>query len=581
MSKVKKLLAIVLALAMVMGFNITVFATNDDGIPDANDTATVTITNIKAGATVTLYQVAEVKYGTGGQGFLDYIWAPKIADITETEPTTDQINTIAKGIKTGDITAFNTITNGTLNEGRYTATVEGGAYIALITQATDGTVYNPILLTATYGESGNLSGGSIDSTSNYLYGSTAVAKSTTPTIDKEITDGTTTDSSTDEERDTASVGDVITFTITPTIPDYPSNAKNKTFFISDTMSNGLTFDYSSLTVSITGQTVTKEGNNFMLNGKVIATAVPTPSADGATGFNLNFNYDNLISDKGTGAVYQPIVIYEAVINEEAVAGGTGNTNDAELYYANDPNSGETWKDTTTKPDPETAKGIDYDEDSETVYTYQLGFRKTDIDKDEEGNDIYLGGAVFGIYKDEACTQLVDKVTTNSDGYAVSTNVAAGDYWVKELVAPAGYTLNTTLYKITANWTTAITTINGTVKDRTYTTQRPSDGAVQVGWIKDNVFYALDEMSEDEAEKNEFSPAYLDTETTTNTTTTTTGSNPNGGGTAFLSDSIPNTKISSLPSTGGIGTTIFTIGGCVIMIAAAGLYFASRRRQENK
>lgn len=581
MSKVKKLLAIVLALAMVMGFNITVFATNDDGIPDANDTATVTITNIKAGATVTLYQVAEVKYGTGGQGFLDYIWAPEIADITETGPTTDQINTIAKGIKTGDITAFNTITNGTLNEGRYTATVEGGAYIALITQATDGTVYNPILLTATYGESGNLSGGSIDSTSNYLYGSTAVAKSTTPTIDKEITDGTTTDSSTDEERDTASVGDVITFTITPTIPDYPSNAKNKTFFISDTMSNGLTFDYSSLTVSITGQTVTKEGNNFMLNGKVIATAVPTPSADGATGFNLNFNYDNLISDEGTGAVYQPIVIYEAVINEEAVAGGTGNTNDAELYYANDPNSGKTWKDTTTKPDPEKAEGIDYDEDSETVYTYQLGFRKTDIDKDEEGNDIYLGGAVFGIYKDEACTKLVDKVTTNSDGYAVSTNVAAGDYWVKELVAPAGYTLNTTPYKITANWTTATTTITGTVTDRTYTTQSPSDGAVQVGWIKDNVFYALDEMSEDEAEKNEFSPAYLDTETTTNTTTTTTGSNPNGGGTAFLSDSIPNTKISSLPSTGGIGTTIFTIGGCVIMIAAAGLYFASRRRQENK
>lgn len=45
--------------------------------------------------------------------------------------------------------------------------------------------------------------------------------------------------------------------------------------------------------------------------------------------------------------------------------------------------------------------------------------------------------------------------------------------------------------------------------------------------------------------------------------------------------IVNTKLSSLPSTGGIGTTIFTIGGCVIMVSAAGLYFASRRRQENK
>ena len=41
------------------------------------------------------------------------------------------------------------------------------------------------------------------------------------------------------------------------------------------------------------------------------------------------------------------------------------------------------------------------------------------------------------------------------------------------------------------------------------------------------------------------------------------------------------KLSALPSTGGIGTTIFTIGGCTIMIAAAGLYFASRRKQENK
>ena len=44
--------------------------------------------------------------------------------------------------------------------------------------------------------------------------------------------------------------------------------------------------------------------------------------------------------------------------------------------------------------------------------------------------------------------------------------------------------------------------------------------------------------------------------------------------------LTNSKLSSLPSTGGIGTTIFTIGGCVIMIAAAGLFFASRKK-ENK
>ena len=43
----------------------------------------------------------------------------------------------------------------------------------------------------------------------------------------------------------------------------------------------------------------------------------------------------------------------------------------------------------------------------------------------------------------------------------------------------------------------------------------------------------------------------------------------------------NTELSSLPSTGGIGTTIFTIGGCAIMIAAASLFFVSRRKSESK
>ena len=44
-------------------------------------------------------------------------------------------------------------------------------------------------------------------------------------------------------------------------------------------------------------------------------------------------------------------------------------------------------------------------------------------------------------------------------------------------------------------------------------------------------------------------------------------------------SMTNTKLSALPSTGGIGTTIFTIGGCAIMVIAAGLFLATRRKSE--
>ena len=48
-----------------------------------------------------------------------------------------------------------------------------------------------------------------------------------------------------------------------------------------------------------------------------------------------------------------------------------------------------------------------------------------------------------------------------------------------------------------------------------------------------------------------------------------------------SNVVKDSTLSALPATGGIGTTIFTIAGCVIMIAAAGLFFASRKKSDNK
>ena len=578
----KKIIAGLLTATMVLGMSMTSFAEptytvgKNQGTytdkPDAADRATVKITGITGTPTVTLYQIAEVVYGSGNVEFVDYKWAEG-ANFTKKEtPTAEEINGIAQKLIGAVTPAIEPISEDTTSNvgDTYSKEVEAGVYIAVITGATDGKIYNPILLTATYSDDGQLYAGEVGSGDNYLFGSTAVAKSSSPDVEKEITGGVTVDA-TNDTINTASVGDVVDYEVTPTVPTYPSNAKNKTFFISDRLSAGLTFEYDSLTVTVNGTALTRseDGNTFSYaDGTVVAKAVAK-----GNGFNLNFDYDKLVY--GNGSVYAPVITYSGVINDNAVVGDDGNNNKV-IYYYGDPNTGTTWKPVDDEPDE--ATGVNKKEDEETVYTYQLAFLKTGEDTDNDGNPNPLAGAKFGIYKDADCTQLIDVVTTNGNGYAVSANVESGIYYVKELVAPTGYSLNDKVYAITADWTTATTTSNATETERTYTETKPSDDALQVGWIKDDTFYSFDEVG---SNTNGYAAAYLKSEKKTESSESTFVENPDKvGGTALMKDAIPNTQLSKLPSTGGIGTTIFTIGGCAIMIAAAALFFAGRRKEKS-
>lgn len=68
-----------------------------------------------------------------------------------------------------------------------------------------------------------------------------------------------------------------------------------------------------------------------------------------------------------------------------------------------------------------------------------------------GNASYtVAGAQYGIYADEACTKLVQTLTTGADGSAVGAPLAAGTYWVKEVAASPGFLLDPSIRKVTVN-----------------------------------------------------------------------------------------------------------------------------------
>ena len=117
------------------------------------------------------------------------------------------------------------------------------------------------------------------------------------------------------------------------------------------------------------------------------------------------------------------------------------------------------------------------------------------------------------------------------------------------------------------------TVNSWVgeKDKATTMVTDADGKIVVKGLDDSVNEMTYEFKETKAPEG-----YSINETNANVKWDTKGTGTeaaNRAGSAAMKD----TKLSSLPSTGGIGTTIFTIAGCLIMVAAAGLFFASRKR----
>ena len=385
-------------------------------------------------------------------------------------------------------------------------------------------------------------------------------------------------------------GTKFTYSVKPELPSYPENAVNKTLWFSDTLSEGLDYIEGTLVVSIVGANVTKSYDAstkkyvFKIGEKVLANAV-----DNANGFNITFDYD--VIPGGKDAVME--LNYEGVLKREAFVGLQGNPNVVTMVYANRPDEGNTHDvEDTGKPD---AKGNKEVEDYEIVYTYEIFFKKVD----QDGKP--LAGAIFGLYAAEeikytpvddntpavvlyAKDQLICTIETNEEGLGYTTIVGPGKYYLQEIKAPQDYQLNSNKYDVPElKWTTATKKATKTIESWEYTPTKPTKAGYteQVGWLvgaaPNTEFYQLADYPT--ALDDSWVAAYIDPDKHVfekTFTEETVENKENNGGWITISEPIPNTKTPSLPSTGGVGTYIFTIAGVAILATAAFMLIFRKR-----
>ena len=66
----------------------------------------------------------------------------------------------------------------------------------------------------------------------------------------------------------------------------------------------------------------------------------------------------------------------------------------------------------------------------------------------DGNGLYsIAGAAYGVYSDKDCTKQLATLTTDNSGNTDTVEVKAGTVYIKELSAPAGYKVDSTVYSL--------------------------------------------------------------------------------------------------------------------------------------
>lgn len=542
MKFMRKVTALFLALAMILGMAVSVSAI------ESTATGTIRVADAETGVDVTAYRLMDVNIDDAAGQPEDpvYKWVNGLAVWVRTNypayigtGTDNSVQEAFSTANTNDIAAFYDalaaqIRSGSITLDGGTAPADGGAvditglkmgnYLVLVENGMK--VYSPsaVNLVPVWNDETDAWEMSTPAEVTLKYKEVSVTKTAETADDSDIT---------------ASIGDRVNYTVTADVPGYPAATldDNKTFNIYDTLQAGLTLDEDSIQVKgYVGGTAGTATNLTAVNaGNTYYTLTTTGAKDldnSDVSFSLVFKYDNL--KNGDDVKFDTIrVTYSAEVNKDALVlndntdtGNLGNT--AKLSYSNNP-----YAITDSHKDVK---------DDAKVYTY--GIKITKVDSDD--GDKLLPGAEFtvslsengsdpihfvnedGIYRKAVTENETDAVQTvivgaeggANEGKLTLAGLDAGTYYLTETKAPDGYNKLGSPVEITITDTVP----NGIVDDGT----GGADGAD-----------------------------------------------------GYVEQTVENSDGFQLPTTGGIGTVLFTAGGVLLMgLGVIVLVFVSLRRRRS-
>lgn len=579
MKNMRRIASLLLALALV--FSLAISASADEPA-----THTITINNTQDGHTYEAYQVftgtisdgklVDINWGTGvdssalldalkadttiGSLFTNVTSAEDVANIISQDSfSADNVDTFAQIV--GDNLNSTVAGTSTGAQSSYTISVTGDGYYIVKdkdgTQTGEGKAYTKYIL-------------------KVVEDVTVTAKQDVPTLEKKIIEDKK-----PVDANGKSIGDKVDYQLTTKVPKM--DGYNKYFFIiHDNMSEGLTFIADSVKVTLDGAELTSDTDYE------VVTAGLTDGCD----FEIVFKDFISKKEKAGEAI---VVTYSALINEKASVGTTGNTNTANLQYSNNPNVDyEGDEENEDRPGPNEPTGETPDD---TVITYTTEITLTKVDANTQNK---LTGAKFSISGTSSKVKIINSemyVEDNANGtyyrlkdgtYTETAPVETDNPETEDVDEKTidSYDDPTKKYSKVENVTTETITkdfvAEGWVKeDGTLTFTGLGEGTYTITEIVAPAGYNLLKEDIKVVITSNASTMSNPTSTTTVTWTAKDGTTDNAKNYTVTSDgritlSVENNAGSTLPSTGGVGTTMFYVIGSVLVLAAVVLLVTKKR-----